>query len=89
MTERARNMETIVAPETSGRMAKLLAILSVACFWLLPFSPLIAIAALSATYRSTGWVRQTAVAGAILSAGFTILFAVLFIFAANSIPSVP
>jgi hypothetical protein len=51
---------------------KLLAILSVTFFWVMPYSPLISIAALLATNQSSGWPRMFAVAGAILSAALTI-----------------
>ena len=59
------------------RMAKLLAILSVALFWLLPFSPLVAIGAVSATSDDSRWVRRVAVAGAILCVVYTVTIALL------------
>ena len=59
------NTETMQAPPTVS--ARLLACLSVAIFWLLPFSPLVAIAALKSTRDSTGWPRTMATAGAWLS----------------------
>lgn len=81
--------ETTAIPATSGRIATLLAILSVLGFWLLPFSPIVAIAALAATCRSTGWVRQTAVTGAVLSAGFTVGLASLIVWLTFTIPFEP
>lgn len=59
----------MVAPR--GRVAKLLAILSLAGFWVLPCSPLVAIVAVSTTRRESGWVRRVAVAGAVLTIAWT------------------
>lgn len=70
----------------AGWCGRLLAIASIALFWLQPFSPILAIIALGATQRSTGWVRQAAVVGAFLSAVFTIAFAVLVFVVASAIP---
>ena len=61
-----------------GRIAKLLAVLSVACFWIIPFSPVLSIAALSTTNGSQGWPRKTAVGGAILCTLYGSLLAALF-----------
>ena len=64
----------IAAMSPSSRWgAKLLAVLSVALFWLLPWSPLIAIAAVSATRQSCGWERRTARTGAVPSIALTLL----------------
>jgi hypothetical protein len=62
-----------------GWIAKLLAILSVACFWVLPCSPILAIAAVSTTKGSSGWPRRLAVSGAILSTLCTLLGAALLL----------
>jgi hypothetical protein len=57
--------------------AKGLALLSVATFWLLPFSPFVAMAALAATKRSVGWPRKLAIVAALLCVGYTIAIALL------------
>ena len=69
-------METMVAGARPGRLAQVLAVLSVACCWILPFSPLVAIGAVSLTKGSTGWPRRAALTGAALSSSFTLLLAV-------------
>ena len=51
-------MSTVVAKAVPGRIAKLLAILSVACFWLIPLSPVVAIGAVSMTEGASGWSRK-------------------------------
>lgn len=56
-----------------GWIAKLLAVLSVACFWLVPCSPILAIAAVSTTKESSGWPRKLAVTGAVLCTSWTLL----------------
>ncbi len=66
-----------IAGAVRRRMAKLLAILSVACFWLLPFSPMIAIGAVSMTKGASGWSRKLAVTGATLCIAYTVLMALL------------
>ena len=58
---------------------KLLAILSVACFWGIPFSPVLAIGAVSATKGSVGWTRKLAVTGAILCTVWTLTVAALLL----------
>jgi hypothetical protein len=60
-------------------IAKLLAILSVACFWIVPCSPILAIAAVSTTQGSSGWPRKLAVAGAVLCTLCTLLAAALLL----------
>ena len=72
-------MTTVVAGATPGRMAKLLAILSVACFWLLPFSPMIAIGAVWTTRGSSGHSRNLAVTGAALCIAHTAVMGLLFV----------
>ena len=63
-------------------IGKSLAILSVAFFWVLPWSPLLAIAALFATSQSPGWPRRVAITGAVLSAAITIASAIMIVIAA-------
>lgn len=60
-----------------GWIVKLLAILNVACFWGIPFSPILAIAAVSTTKETSGWPRKLAVAGAVLCTLYTLLLAAL------------
>ena len=62
-----------------GPTAKLLAILSVACFWLLPLSPLVAIGAVSMTEGASGWPRKLAVTGAVLCVGYAAVMALVFV----------
>jgi ABC-type sulfate transport system permease subunit len=62
-----------------GRMAKLLAVLSVAFFWLLPFSPMVALGAVSMTKGATGWSRNLAVTGAVLCIAYTVLVALVIV----------
>jgi len=68
-------MNTVVAEATTGRTAKLLAVLSVAFFWLMPFSPLIAIGAVSMTRGASDWSRSLAVTGALLCIVYTVVMA--------------
>ena len=68
-----------VAGAIRKRTAKLLAILSVACFWLLPFSPMIAIGAVSMTRGATGWSRNLALTGATLCIAYTLVMALLIV----------
>ncbi|WP_165219996.1 hypothetical protein [Aquisphaera insulae] len=72
-------MMTPAATQAPGRTARLLAVLSIACFWLLPFSPLVAIGAVSKTRATSGWPRRLALAGAFLCIAYTILLALLFL----------
>jgi hypothetical protein len=78
-------MMTHDGPVLPGRVAKWLAVLSVACFWLLPFSPAVAIGAVSTTRGAAGWPRRLAVAGAVLCIAYTMLMALLFARAAMEI----
>jgi len=71
-------MHIVVAEALPGRMAKLLAVLSVALFWLLPFSPLIAIGAVTMTKGASDWSRNLAVTGALLCIGYTVIMALCF-----------
>jgi len=68
-------------------LAKLLAVLSVACFWLLPYSPVVAIGAVSMTEGASGWSRRLAVTGAILCIAHTIVMALLILRLYLQIPS--
>jgi hypothetical protein len=68
-------MNTVVARSLPGRFAKLLAVLSVACFWFLPLSPMVAIGAVSMAKGVSDWSRKFAVTGAILCIVHTIVMA--------------
>ncbi len=70
-------MNAVVAGAVPKRMARLLAILCIAGFWLLPLSPMIAIGAVSMTKGASGWSRTLAVTGATLCIAYTVLMAVL------------
>jgi ABC-type sulfate transport system permease subunit len=72
-------MHAVVANAKPGRLAKLLAILSVACFWLLPFSPMVAIGAVSITRGTSGWSRNLAVTGAVLCIAYTLVMALVVV----------
>jgi len=71
-------MNTAVANAMHERMSKLLAVLSVGCFWMLPFSPIVAIGAVSMTMGASGWQRNLAITGAALRTAYTVVTA-LFI----------
>jgi hypothetical protein len=73
--------------ERSGRAAKVLAVLSVAGFWALPVSPVVAIGAVKLTEGTAGWARKAAVAGALLCVAYTTALAVLCARLYLSIPS--
>jgi ABC-type sulfate transport system permease subunit len=72
-------MHAVVANAKPGRLAKLLAILSVACFWLLPFSPMVAIGAVSINRGTSGWSRNLAVTGAVLCIAYTLVMALVVV----------
>jgi hypothetical protein len=72
-------MNTVVARAVPRRMAKLLAVLSVACFWLLPLSPMVAIGAVSMTQGASDWSRKLAVTGAVLCIVYTVIMALFFV----------
>jgi hypothetical protein len=61
-----------------SRLAGMLAVLSVLGFWILPFSPLVAIGAVATTRGSSGRTRHLAVTGAGLCIGYTLFVAALF-----------
>jgi hypothetical protein len=63
----------------SGRMASLLAILSVACFWLLPLSPMISIGAVWTTEGTSGRCRSLALMGAALCIAYTAVMGLLVV----------
>jgi hypothetical protein len=60
-------------------VAKSLAVLSVAFFWVLPWSPLLAIAALLATSQTREWPRKVAMTGTVLSASLTLAAAIVIV----------
>lgn len=70
-------MTTLAAVAVPGRTAKVLAVVSVAGFWALPFAPMVAIAAVKSTETADDWARKAAVAGAVLCIGYTTALAVL------------
>jgi len=65
--------ETWEMKTAPGWIAKLLAVLSVACFWMVPCSPILSIAAVSITKGSLGWPRKLAVTGAVLCTIYTLM----------------
>jgi hypothetical protein len=69
--------ESIATP--AGIVGKILAVLCLAGFWVLPFSPFVAIAAVATTRHSAGWPRTLAKTGAILSVLFTLMGAALLL----------
>ena len=66
-------MDSDATTTTVTALQKVLAILSVVCFWILPISPFLAMIAVSGTERSSGWPRRFAVSGAILCTVYTLL----------------
>jgi hypothetical protein len=72
-------MNTVVDEAMPRRLSKLLAVVSVACFWLLPLSPMVAIGAVSMTKGVSGWSRNLAVTGAILCVAYTVIMALFII----------
>ncbi len=72
-------MNAVVAGGVPGRIAKLLAVLCVACFWLLPLSPLVAIGAVSMTRGCSHWARRFALTGAVLCMAYTVVMTLLFV----------
>jgi hypothetical protein len=75
-------MDPESTPTTVKARHKVLAILSVVCFWILPISPFLAMTAVSGTERSSGWPRKLAVSGAILCSVYTLLLGswILFVY---------
>ena len=72
-------MNAIVGEALPGRMAKLLAVLSLACFWILPLSPIIAISAVSLTSQASDWPRNFAVTGAVQCIAYTVIMALIVV----------
>lgn len=72
-------MNTGVSEGVPRRVAKLLAVLSVAFFWLLPLSPMISIGAVSMTKGASGWSRNLAVTGAALCIAYTVVMALVIV----------
>ena len=60
--------------EQNALQAKILAVLSVVFFWMVPFSPIISIAAVKATNHTFGWPRDVARTGAILTIALVAYF---------------
>jgi hypothetical protein len=60
-------------------LAQLLALLSVATFWLVPLSPFVALAAVCATKSSNEWSNLVARTGAILCVVWTVVLAVVLL----------
>jgi len=58
-----------------GIVEKVFAIICLAVFWLIPFSPFVAIAAVATTRDSAGWPRALAKTGAILCTLWTVMAA--------------
>jgi hypothetical protein len=69
--KKGNHMSAVSMTTVPAWVGKTLAILSVAFAWVLPWSPLLAIAALKTTTQQPGWHR-VAVVGAILSAAIGI-----------------
>ena len=74
-------MNTADARTLPGPVVRLLAIFCVAGFWLLPFSPLAAIGAVSMTRGRSDWTRKFAVVGAVLCIAQTAIMSLLFVLA--------
>lgn len=72
-------MSTESAAAPAGIVGKILAVLCLAGFWVLPFSPLVAIAAVATTRHSAGWPRTVAKTGAMLSVLCTLMGAALIL----------
>jgi len=72
-------MDAFVSDAAPGRMGRLLAILSVACFWLLPLSPILAIGAVAMTEGTSNRWRNLAVTGAVLCIVYTVAMALLIV----------
>ncbi len=71
---------TVVQP---GLVTKALAVCSIASFWMIPFSPFVAMAAVVRTKHTVGWVgwpRRLSVAAAVLCSVFTVAFAGMLFF---------
>lgn len=64
----------------------LLPLLSLAAFWVLPFSPFLSMAAVSQTRQTKGTPRNLAVAGAILCSAYTIGLAAVLVVLFFSLP---
>ena len=62
----------------AGFVTKLLAIGSLATFWLLPFAPFVALAAVVRTRHLAGWPRKLSVTAAVLCSAYTLAVALLF-----------
>jgi Na+/H+-dicarboxylate symporter len=67
------NAESIARP--AGMVGKVFAVICMAIFWLLPFSPFVAIAAVATTCDTAGWPRALAKTGAMLCTLWTVIAA--------------
>lgn len=73
-------------PRTLRCHPALLPLLSLAAFWVLPFSPLLSMAAVSQTRETKGTPRTLAVAGALLCSVYTIGLAAWLVVRYVSLP---
>ena len=75
-------MDSNSTTTTATARQKVLAVLSVLCFWILPVSPFLAMTAVSGTEHSSRWPRKLAVSGAILCTQYTLLLGswILFLY---------
>lgn len=70
-------MET--ALQSVRRNSRIWAIASFLTFWMVQYSPFIAMAAVSKTRNCTGWPRRLAVAAALLCTAYTLVLAILMV----------
>jgi Na+/H+-dicarboxylate symporter len=80
-------MNAVSTPTAPGRIAKLLSVLSVAFFYVLPWAPMVAIAAVAKTEGTSGWPRRLAVTGAVLTSVVTIALGVMLVLVYLAIPA--
>ncbi len=66
-------MNQEIAVNSPSRFTRFLSLMSIATFWLLPFSPLVSWFALYGTRGSNDWSRKLAVAGTILCVMYAML----------------
>lgn len=70
-------MET--ALQSVRRNSRLWTIASFLTFWMVPYSPFIAMATVSKTRHCRGWPRRLAVAAALLCTAYTLVLAILMV----------
>jgi hypothetical protein len=63
-----------------GIVTKALALCSIATFWMIPFSPFVAMAAVVRTKHTVGWPRRLSVTAAVLCSVFTVAYASMLFF---------